>query len=84
MRLENIKGDDDQKPSADPHEDFELALQWRAQTLAELEEARERHRRLEEATEQRLTKCTMEEEAARRDIRSRGEAEFDSLFVVWQ
>ena len=40
MRLD----DDDRKPSADPHADLNMALQRKAQVLANLEAARERHR----------------------------------------
>ncbi len=78
MRLEDING----QPSADPHGDLDLALQRRAQVLTDLEAARERHRRLEDTAKRRLQECTTNEEAARQDIRARGETVFDSLLVV--
>ena len=37
---------------------------------------------MEDAAEQQLQECTADEEAARQDIRARGEAVFDSLFVI--
>ena len=66
MRLEpeDINDDDDQKPSADPHRDLDLAFQRKAKALADLK-----------AAQRDIAK-------ARRDIRARGEAEFDSLLAV--
>ena len=64
-------GDDQSKPSADPHHDLDLAHQRRSQALADIE-----------AAQQRLNDSLSDIEKARQDIRSRGEAEFDSLLVV--
>lgn len=66
MRLEpeDINEDDEQKPSADPHRDLDLAFQRKAKALADLKAA---HHDIAKA---------------RKDIRARGEAEFDSLLVV--
>ena len=80
MRLEDIN--DEKEASADPHADLSLALQNKAQVRADLEAARERHRQFEDAAERRLKECTTNEEAARQDIRARGEASVDSLLVV--
>ena len=73
MRLEPevIKDDDDQKPSADPHRDLDLAFERRAQALIDIE-----------AATLRLEVSEDDIEKARQDIRARGEAEFDSLLVV--
>ena len=91
MRLE----DDDRKPSADPHGDLTLALKRKEKALVKVGLARWRLRagrnQLEDfsgafaemqAAKRRLKKCVVVEEAARQDIRARGEAEFDSLLVV--
>ena len=71
---------DDQKPSADPHGDLALALQRKAQALADIDAAEENF--LFQEAQRRLGECIDDIEKARRDIRARGEAEFDSLLVV--
>ena len=72
MRLEpeDVK-DDDQKSSGDPHRGLDDALAGKAGALADIQDA-----------QRRLQEFTADEEAARQDIRARGEAELDSLLVV--
>ena len=66
------KRNSDQKPSGgDPHEKLAVSLEGKAEALAAIEAA---HRRLQ--------MFSTDEEAARHDIRSRGEAEFDSLLII--
>ena len=61
----------DQKPSDDPHEKLAVSLEGKAEALATIE-----------AAQRRVQMFSNYEEAARHDIRSRGEAEFDSLLVI--
>ena len=65
------EGYSDQKPSANPHRDLDAAFQRKSQALADIE-----------AAQQRLKDSLVDIEKARQDIRSRGEAEFDSLLIV--